>query len=197
MKKIILPLFGIMCLAQWIVPGKMIYDSENVIAEGTIYKFKTEPIDPSDPFRGKYITLRFEAEFIEFKDTTDWQSGDEIFVTFTTDSAGFAKAENGYRSAPPGESYLRTKVSYVNNYPDDHRIFFQLPFDRFYLEESKASEAERLYWKAQQDSAQVAYGLVSIGPGQAVLTDVMINDRSIVDVVEEMNDLKDNKFDSN
>jgi len=188
MKKVILILFGIMCLAQWIVPGKMIYDSENIISEGTVFKFKTEPIDPSDPFRGKYVTLRFEADFIEFQDSTDWQAGDEIFVTFTTDSLGFAKAENGYRSAPAAESYLHTSVEYVNNYEYDRSIVFQLPFDRFYLEESKASQAEQLYWKAQRDSAQVAYGLVSIGPGQAVLSDVYINDRPIVDIIDELNE---------
>src|SRR5262245_50007052 len=103
MKKFILPLFGVMCLAQWIVPGKMVYDSENIVSTGAVFKFKTEPIDPADPFRGKYITLRFEADFIEFQDSTDWQGGDEIFVTFTADSLGFAKAENAYRSAPPDE----------------------------------------------------------------------------------------------
>lgn len=196
MKKVILILFGIMCLAQWIVPGKMIYDSENIISEGTVFKFKTEPIDPSDPFRGKYITLRFEADFIKFEDSTDWQSGEEIFVTFTTDSAGFAKAENGYRSAPTSESYLRTTIEYVNNYADDHRIFFRLPFDRFYLEESKASQAEQLYWKAQADTAQVAYGLVSIGPGQAVLQNVMINERPIVDIINELNETNDDIYDA-
>jgi uncharacterized membrane-anchored protein len=188
MKKAILILFVVMCLAQWMVPGKMIYDSEEIIAGGSVYKFKTEPIDPSDPFRGKYITLRFEADHIEFEDSTDWQSGEEIFVTFTMDSLGFAKAENVYRSEPVGVPHLHTTVSYVNNYSDDHRIVFNLPFDRYYLEESKASQAEQLYWKAQQDSAQVAYGLVRIGLGQAVLTDVMINERPIVEIIDELND---------
>ncbi len=56
-------LFAVMCLAQWIVPGKMVYDSENTIAEGTLYKFKTAPVDPSDPLRGKYVTLRLSGEF--------------------------------------------------------------------------------------------------------------------------------------
>jgi uncharacterized membrane-anchored protein len=177
-----------MCLAQWIIPGKMVYDSEKIISGGTVFKFKTEPIDPADPFRGKYITLSFEADYIYSDDTTDWQSGDRIFVTFTADSAGFAKAENAYRTPPDEKSYLRTTVSYVNDNGSNRRIVFRLPFDRFYLEESKASDAEQLYWKAQRDSAKTAYGLVSIGPGQAVLTDVIINERPIVDIIEEIND---------
>ncbi|HZI25706.1 MAG TPA: GDYXXLXY domain-containing protein, partial [Chryseolinea sp.] len=97
MKNIIMILFAVMCLAQWIVPGKMVYDSENTISLGTVFKFKTEPVDPSDPFRGKYVTLRFESDFIEIEDSAEWVSGEDIFVTFTTDMAGFAKAENIFR----------------------------------------------------------------------------------------------------
>jgi hypothetical protein len=47
MKKITIGLFLAMCLFQWLVPARMIYDSETVIREGIPYKFKTLPIDPS------------------------------------------------------------------------------------------------------------------------------------------------------
>lgn len=190
MKNITILLFVAMCLAQWFVPGKMIYDSEGVISEGTLYKFKTQPIDPSDPFRGKYITLNFEANTIALSDSADWQRGEEVFITFTTDSAGFAKAESISREEPASGHYLLTTVNYTTTYKP-FEVSFKLPFDRFYLEESKASQAEQLYWQTQRDSSQVAYGLVSIGPGTAVLQDVMINDRSVVEVINELN--TDNK----
>jgi hypothetical protein len=77
-------------------------------------------------------------------------------------------------------------VSYLNTY-EKFEVFFNLPFDRFYLEESKASQAEQLYWQAQLDTVQVAYGVVTIGRGRAVLTDVMINDRSVVEIITELN----------
>jgi uncharacterized membrane-anchored protein len=186
MKTLALPLFVIMCIAQWFIPGQMIYDSETVIVEGVTYKFKTQPIDPSDPFRGKYITLNFEASSIVLPDSGDWQSGEDIFVTFSIDSAGFAKASGIYRSEPETQSYLKTTVSYVNTY-DRFEVFYNIPFDRFYLEESKASQAEQLYWQAQLDTVKVAYGVVTIGKGQAVLTDVKINDKSIVEVINQLN----------
>lgn len=187
MKAAIVILFALMCLAQWMVPAKMIYDSEHVITNGVIFKFKTQPIDPSDPFRGKYITLNFESNFIKLKDSVKWVSGQEIFVTFTADSAGFAVAEEIF-SAPPGtESFLRTTVDFINDYQDEPKLWFKLPFDRFYLEESKASQAEQLYWQTQRDSAQVAYGLVSIGKGPAVLTDVILNDKPIVEIINSLN----------
>jgi len=186
MRNITLLLFIVMCLAQWLVPGKMIYDSEHVISNGTLYKFKTQPIDPSDPFRGKYITLNFEANTITLSDSAGWQQGEEVFITFTTDSAGFAKAETISREEPTAGHYLLTSVNYTTT-QEPFKVFFKLPFDRFYLEESKASQAEQLYWQAQRDSTQVAYGLVSIGPGTAVLQNVMINDRSVVEVINELN----------
>jgi uncharacterized membrane-anchored protein len=187
MKKMIMVLFAVMCLAQWIVPTKMVYDSENTIAEGTLYRFKTAPIDPSDPMRGKYITLNFQENFFQFTDSAEWQRGEQIFVTFTTDSAGFAIPEQVYHTRPEAESYLGTFVDYVDNYSDDYKVWYKLPFDRFYLEESKASQAEQIYWQAQRDSAQVAYAEVSIGQGQAVLKNVIINDKPIIDIINELN----------
>ena len=187
MKKMMMVLFAVMCLAQWIVPGKMVYDSENTIAGGTLYKFKTAPIDPSDPLRGKYVTLNFQENFFQFTDSAEWQRGDQIFVTFTTDSAGFAVPEQVYHTKPHAASYLETFVDYVDIYSDDYKVWYKLPFDRFYVEESKAQQAEQLYWKAQRDSAQVAYALVSIGQGQAVLQDVIINDRPIIDIINALN----------
>ena len=190
MKKFIVIVFALMCLAQWIIPGKMIYDSEHVIAEGTLYKFKTAPIDPSDPFRGKYVTLNFEQNFTTFTDSAEWQRGQEIFVTFTTDSAGFAIVENVYHEVPESEVYLQTTVDYVSHYRDNHEVWYKLPFNRFFLEESKASPAEELYWKAQRDSAQTVYALVSIRRGQAILQDVIVNDKPVVDLINEINEGK-------
>ena len=190
MKTVALPLFVVMCIAQWLIPGKMIYDSETVIIEGTSYKFKTQPIDPSDPFRGKYITLNFDATSIVLADSGRWENGEDVYITFMSDSTGFAKASGIFREPPDSEAFLKTSVNYINSY-EQFEVFFNIPFDRFYLEESKASQAEQLYWQAQSDTTQVAYGLVTIGKGQAVLTDVMINDKSVVDIIDELNSKPD------
>jgi uncharacterized membrane-anchored protein len=176
--------FVIMVLAQWIVPGKMIFESEKVITSGTVYKFKTQPVDPSDPFRGNYMTLNFDANVI--KDTTHYEPGEVVYVTFLPDSAGFAEAATISRDTPLSGPYLQTTVRYTSG-SSLSLVYFTIPFDRFYLEESKASEAERVYWQANSDSVQVAYGVVSMGNGVAVLTDVMINDTSVKDVVEKLN----------
>ena len=59
-KIIVIIAFIFMVFAQWYVPSKMILDREDILKNGEEFKFLTQPIDPSDPFRGKYITLNSE-----------------------------------------------------------------------------------------------------------------------------------------
>jgi uncharacterized membrane-anchored protein len=185
MKLFTIILFIAMCLAQWAVPGKMVFDSERIIANGTLFKFKTAPIDPADPFRGRYITLSFRENFVPFRDSLEWQTGQELYVTFKLDDEGFAVPDNAYHTPPESPTYLQTTVDYVSHYPGDFKVWYKLPFDRFYLEESKAPQAEERYREAQRDSAQVAYALVSIRAGEAVLQDVIVNDRSVTDIIND------------
>lgn len=188
MNKLIFLLFGAMCIAQWVVPGMMMYNSETVIADGRVFKFKTEPIDPSDPFRGKYITLQFEADFMLLEDSVTLRPGQKIFVMFDDDSSGYAKPVGIFESEPDTEHYLQTTVDYVTNFRSNHRVQFELPFDRFYLEESKAQRAEDLYRDAQRDTTQVAYALVSIGLGQAVIKDVVINGQPVLELLQNISE---------
>lgn len=189
--RLLIPIvFVLMCLAQWFVPGKMIYDSEVTRRNGILYKFKTRPIDPADPFRGKYVTLTFEEDVIKADSTAGWESGDVIFIEFTTDDEGFAKPSAVYREAPSSDSYLKTHVDYVTQY-EETEVYYDIPFSRLYLEESKASEAERVYWESLSDTTQVTYALVSMGKGNAVLQNVYINDRTIVDIVKEINQTRE------
>ena len=183
MRYLAMILFGGMVVAQWFVPGKMIYDSETVIYRGEIYHFKTQPVDPNDPFRGKYITLSFEANSLT--DSVFWSPGEEINVVFVKDSAGFALPILGTKDEPSGP-YLHTTVLYTSGSNPAARVFFNIPFDRFYLEESKAPEAERQYRGALRDTTQVSYGIVKLGNGTAVLTDVIINGRSVTQIVSEV-----------
>lgn len=173
MKALSIVLFAVMCIAQLVVPGKMIWDSETAMRDGFTYKFLTEPVDPNDPFRGKYITLHFTANHVH--DTASWTSGEPVYVLFKQDSAGFATIDRLGRSKPEG-NYLATTVSYVDG---ESEVYIDIPFDRFYMEESKAKPAEDAYATASRDSARVCYGLVTIGKGRAVLNDVMIDGRSV------------------
>jgi uncharacterized membrane-anchored protein len=190
MKKLILPAFALMVLAQWMVPAKMILDSEAVLTSGTEYKFRTEPIDPSDPFRGKYVTLRYNAQRFETDTLYMYEEGQEVYALLALDSAGYVEIANLNPDPPTDQDYniLKTNIGYVWINNGRQIINLNFSFDRFYVEESKASETEQVYWNAQRDSAKVAYAVVKILNGQGIIKDVMINDRPILEIVQEMNE---------
>jgi uncharacterized membrane-anchored protein len=183
-KKILLSVFILVALAQLFVPAKMILDREDILETGTEYKFKTEPIDPNDPFRGKYINLNYKEDAIEIQNEMEWLRGETIYVFLTTDNQGFAKIQSVSKDNPNNEqAYLKTKVDYVTS-NGSNKLTLYLPFDRYYMEESKAYDAELAYRESQVDTNQVAYALVIIKEGEAVLKDVFIDGVSIREIVK-------------
>ncbi|WP_299889386.1 GDYXXLXY domain-containing protein [uncultured Lacinutrix sp.] len=177
-------LFILVAIAQLFVPIQMILGQEKVLNEGEVYKFKTRPIDPSDPYRGKYITLRYDINTANTKDTL-WERKEEVYVYLKKDSLGFAElVEVSKTPLAIDNDYVLAETSWYNR--NSKKLNFNLPFNRFYMEETKAKPAEDAFRIAQRDSLpNNTYGLVYIKDGEAVLKDVLINDMSIADYIEE------------
>lgn len=175
-------LFVLVALIQLFVPAQMIFNQENTLKEGTAYKFKTQPIDPTDPFRGKYITLRYEINAYPTKDSI-WEPQQDVFIYLKTDSLGFAEIDQvSKRPLETTSEYIIAKVNVYDEYQDVLRI--HLPFDRFYMKETKAKDAEIAHRKAQRDSLpNNTYALVFVKDGTSVLENVFINDIPIADYV--------------
>lgn len=183
MKRPLFILFIVVAIIQLAVPAKMILDKENILSLGVPYKFRTAPIDPYDPFRGKYITLNFDATQFDVAGDTAWRANDVVYVHLGNDSAGFAKIKDLTRQPPADDNidYVKARIQYAY----DNKVTIEYNFTRFYMEESKAPEAEVSYRSAQWDTAQVVYALVNVRKGEAALKDVKINDISIADLIEE------------
>ncbi len=182
-------LFAVMALAQLFVPFKMIFDREKVLSEGYTFKFKTAPIDPSDPFRGKYITLNFAENNFEVTDGETWHNGQTAYVLLAKDTNGFAKIMDVVKELPSeSDNCVKAKVNYVATKKDFGKTIqelnFEYPFERFYMEESKAPLAESMYWEVSRDTTKITYASVNIQNGKAVLKDVFIGDVSIRELVK-------------
>ncbi|MCK5028785.1 MAG: GDYXXLXY domain-containing protein [Bacteroidales bacterium] len=184
-KKLILYVFILVALVQLYLPAKMIFDKEKAISSGTEYKFKTAPVDPTDPFRGKYITLRFEETQFIVTDETEWMYGEDAYVILTTDDEGYAKISCVSKTEPFDDvDFVKAKVSYISSI-DGKNLSIEYPFNRFYMEESKALEAEIVYGETWNNQASVTYALVNVKGNEAVLTDVLIDGVSIREIVKE------------
>lgn len=172
-------LFMALALAQLFFPAKLIYDSLAVLQQGEVLKLATRPIDPVDYFRGYFVTLNFEADqFTETSKKHSWKRNQEIYVLFRKDSLGFARIESLNARKPQGnELYVKAKIDYIR----DQQIMLEYPFNRFYMEESKAPKAEDLYRRAEGQG----YALVKVRRGKAVLEDVVVKGKSLRDIAGE------------
>jgi len=193
-RKLLLPCFIIMVLVQLYVPAKMIWDKETVVVSGVEYKFKTAPVDPADPFRGKYIRLRYDSEMVVVDTTLDWERGELVYAVLNNDEDGFAKIDTLLKEQPNnGQDYISVEVRYASSpavrkrYPSrnyKNTIRIKYPFDRFYMEESKAYDAEVSAREARIDTTKLIYALVNVKNGDSVLRDVLIDGIPIQEVVK-------------
>lgn len=178
----IFSIFVVVILAQLFVPAQMIFDLENTIAKGTAYKFKTQPVDPSDPFKGKYIYLNYEIVSVVTNDSI-WINDAPIYITLTTDSLGFAMVKEATKEEPQASNYVKAKVNWYDHY--QRSVNFSFPFNEFYMNETKAYDAELAHINAQRDSLpNNTYALVYVLNGKGVLDNVFINDVPIAEYVE-------------
>jgi uncharacterized membrane-anchored protein len=157
-------------LAQLAWPLYMALQSEQVLREGQVYHFKTRPVDPADPFRGRYVALEFEADQVEVYGEPAWQEGQKLYAYLLTDGQGFAYITH-LDEYPPGEEdalrYLEVELRYLHE-GEPGTAHIRLPFDRYYMEESKAPIAEANYAKALSDGV-VVYAVVRVRQGKGVL----------------------------
>lgn len=189
-KKIIIPGFLLMCLLQLLLPAKMIFDQETLLTTGTEYKFRTRPVDPNDPFRGKYMTLSFLDNQFTLQDKTAEIYSGTVYVELTTDAAGFAQIKEVYKTRPGSGDYFEANVRYITETEQDKILHLAFPFNRYYMEEFKAPLAEDVYRNAHRDSSVISYALVHVKEGKTALKDVIIGHQSILELVNEQQQLK-------
>ncbi|WP_420427454.1 GDYXXLXY domain-containing protein [Algiphilus sp.] len=170
------PLFALLAVfaVQWALPIGQIQQYQQVVDHGTAYRFRTAPVDPVDPFRGRYVTLQFTAAEITVPVGASYPSDQALYAPISVESDGFAVLQPPRRQPPAGD-YLQVRVAHR---VDDTRLRVALPFDRYYLNERQAPEAERLAREAMRaDTANTlapSWAVVRVLHGEAVLTELFI-----------------------
>ena len=180
MKKILIAAFILLVLVQWFVPGKMIWDKEQVLRKGKIFRFETEPVDPADPFRGRYITLNFKMDTFKVGFTPVRGIDGPIYVLLENDAQGFARIQDVYLKKPVNQNNYVLANCYVTTETDGLLIHITYPFEEFYLQENKAPKAETDFRESMRDSTKKTYALVKVYNGDAVIENVYINDKPLV-----------------
>lgn len=160
-------ILAVVIAAQIAIPGAMIQRYEATLQEGSLYKFKVVPIDPADPFRGRYVRLNFDIASWEFKYESDdrFKRKDKAYAVLKIDSDGFAAIDRLYKSPPKDREYLKVMVRYVHSKNKEHlsaTYSIALPFNRYYAEESKAPKIERQVWWRNRNDVEISTASVDV-----------------------------------
>jgi hypothetical protein len=168
--------FILLALVQIFVPAKMIIDQKTVLKSGTEFRFKIQPVDPHDPFRGKYIDLYFEENQYKDSESQNWRHGELVYVVFATDSLGFAKINGVFKEKPTDtDAFLKIPINHPYQSGSQIIVTLDYPFNRFYMEESKAPKAEELTMRFDRDTTHIFHAGVYILNGKAALDDVYVD----------------------
>lgn len=165
-----LALFILLATAQLAVPAAMILGREDILATGARYLFQTRPVDPYDVFRGRYVALAFEADTAPRPEGFRPKTEERCFALLDNDAEGFAVFRGLSRERPTGGEYL--EVTALPGGKDEVRL--KLPFDRYYLNEDLAPEAERAYREAGRRDKAPAWVSVRIKDGRAVIEELYL-----------------------
>jgi len=181
-KKIIIGLFSCLVLIQIVTPLSMIGKREAVLRNGKQFKFKTAPVDPFDAFRGRYVALRIESDSAPKPKNIEFDHGQRVYAHIIKDSQGFASFSIVTAKRPQGVDCLATTVRY--GWSKD-KVFLDMPFDRYYMEEGAAPAAERAYRQHSRRNSKDAYVTVRIKSGFAVLEELYIGGKPILEFLKQ------------
>lgn len=166
----VLPLLLALCVIQLSIPLAMIGQHEFILRQGRQFRFHTAPVDPYDALRGRYVAVRPTPDEITLGNAVVLKNGQWVHAILGVDNQGFACWQGISRQKPKMAPYLTVRVrGQLNN-----KVTLDLPFTRYYLEETTAPAAEKAYREHARATRPDAVLVVRVHRGRAVLEDLLI-----------------------
>jgi uncharacterized membrane-anchored protein len=173
---------------------------ERILASGTPFKIRTEPIDPADPFRGRYVAVRpaivvakpIAPELERLLQSSPAGDGVKTYVTLAADPDGFARVADVVRERPATGGYLEIDGVSPNHAPRADKpgefevtgYTISFSFNRYYMNEAAAPMAEAKYAEASRRNAEARAWLnVRVKDGTAVIEGLVIDGVPIEELI--------------
>jgi len=179
------------------LPASMIVAQWRTLEEGELVKVRTRPMDPYDPFRGRYVRLGFDSQNLPLGEGIERvERGASVFVVLDIDESGFARFQHVLNTRPNEGNYIRARVRWAN----EQIVNVRLPFERYYMNEKIAPSAERAYRelnraRLRENSEEIsevdAYVLVRVRNGKTAIEGVYIKGERIEDYVKQLAEGRD------
>jgi hypothetical protein len=180
MKTLPFIIFGLTVIAQWAASLSQIWTHEKVLTQGTLVKLKCSAPDPSDPLRGRFLAVRPEETQAQVPTDVEVARGADVFLTLTPEADGLSKVTSLGLTPPASGTYMKVQTGWIH----EKSASIEWPFDRFYLNEKLAPEADK--WFAENiRNAKGITAEVRVLHGRAVLEDLSLDGRSFRDLLKE------------
>jgi len=181
--------FLIVLGAQVAVPMGFILKHERTLLAGQTHRFRTAPVDPIDPFQGRYVIINLADQQVNVRqgiETRNLHTNRRGFAQFETDEDGFSYFSNWSIDRPPSGEYLRTKLAkHGQVHAASEKINgswrIEIPFNRYYMKETLAPLAERLV--QQRDREIECWVEVKLLNGHAVVSQLFIDGLPVQDAI--------------
>ena len=179
MKPVRLLIFAVVALAQVSVPGWVVWTRTQTLSKGKLWKFRTAPVDPVDVVRGRYVALAFTAETVPQAERLPAASC--AYAVLKEDDRGFAAVDRLSVTRVRGDNVMKVKPGAWWN-GTQH---IEFPFDRFWLTEKIAPEAERAYTASNRQAKENAYVTIRVHEGDAALEQLFIDDQPLLEYLRD------------
>lgn len=168
-------LLALACVLQWTLPASLALRSERALRSGHRYYLHTAPVDPADPFRGRYVALSFPDARVALSAGFAAAPGTRVYLPLRIGADRYAYFGAPAARPPAAGDYLAARVQSVTG----GEALLRLPFDRYYLEEHAAPAAERAYRDAGRAADRRTYVSIRVRGSDAVLEELFIDDRAV------------------
>jgi uncharacterized membrane-anchored protein len=163
------------CAVPVLILLGMCFNPLYTLINGEEVILQTKPVDPSDLFRGDYVTLRYQAEEVPEKLV------DKKVLTLVKEGRGnleiyvILKEKNGIHSPvkvtlnkPQNGVFLKGKLDYTGTNMDGEQVaFIKYSMDKYFVEDNTGTDWEKASAKGE------ILAKVKVHNGYAILTDIM------------------------
>ena len=157
-------------------------------SKGVEVRFRVTAYDPYDPMRGRYVRLNLRdvsrVRLTEKKNDLGFRSGQPVFAVLDITRPAIIDLVAERKDVPPGKFFLPVQYQWFNRDWDQkqkkqlktgtHTV--KLPFERFYLNEKKAPEVERLL---QQRNSKAELSVIIFRDGVYRVQGLFVNGQNV------------------
>ncbi|MBI3136749.1 MAG: GDYXXLXY domain-containing protein [Bacteroidetes bacterium] len=174
-RKLIFALFALIIL---LIPLYVILNSEDVLENGNRHKIRLQGYDPFDPFRGKFLRLRYD-DVISCDENLE--QGDRAFVLLEKDSLGYSYFASAESEKPTHNDYIEAELMWVDGGMANIKID---NLTKYFINEDKAYEAERVVMDFTREKPDAIYVAIRVLNGEARLEDIFVEETPLLQYLE-------------